>query len=291
MSECEGRFEEISALIDGELSGTAAEALLAHIARCPDCAAAYEALSGLGQALEEEVPAGLHERIMRGVDEARRVQRAQRRFTVLRPVLAATACLVVVVGTVFFTGNLIQNKSARSSAASAGGAKGAQYTVPAVPFAAATADSAASAAGAANGGEAFASAGGAAADPSEEAPAAAEPPMAEPGTAAVSGAGTDLPANAPAEVTTESADGAAVSLTARVEEVLPDGTLRVTVTDAGTGALEVGEQYRIAGDEETDAGAVGPGTLVRLTLPVPQPPRSGADADVLQADSIEIVGE
>lgn len=47
MSGCENYMENISALVDGELSADKADALRAHLETCPDCARLYDIMSGI----------------------------------------------------------------------------------------------------------------------------------------------------------------------------------------------------------------------------------------------------
>ncbi len=64
-------LELISAAIDGALSPAELERLNAHLAQCPECKALYRELSALHTALSDlppvEVPAGLHDRVMKAV--------------------------------------------------------------------------------------------------------------------------------------------------------------------------------------------------------------------------------
>ena len=108
MSECE-RFEErISALLDGELSAEEEAELRAHLEQCPDCRAMYEAFAAVGEAVRaQEVPATLHAGIMSKVRDAQKAHHTQGVLIRLRPILAAAACLVVLVGTTLALGNTL----------------------------------------------------------------------------------------------------------------------------------------------------------------------------------------
>lgn len=108
MNECERYEAMISALIDGELSGEEEAELRAHMADCPDCGAMYEAYFAVAAALrEQDVPDTLHEGIMTKVRAAEKAGRTQRTIVRLRPILAAAACLIVLVGTVFALKNTV----------------------------------------------------------------------------------------------------------------------------------------------------------------------------------------
>ena len=108
MSECE-RFEErISALLDGELSAEEEAELRAHLEQCPDCRAMYEAFAAVGEAVRaQEVPATLHAGIMSKIRDAQKAHHTQGVLIRLRPILAAAACLVVLVGTTLALGNTL----------------------------------------------------------------------------------------------------------------------------------------------------------------------------------------
>ena len=112
MSEHDETFQEdISALLDGELSEQKARALRASIETSEEPRAIFEAFSAVERALPDafpEVPAGLHEHILSGVRQAasRQAPRetntprqtgrraSSRRF---RTALIAAACLVLVI--------------------------------------------------------------------------------------------------------------------------------------------------------------------------------------------------
>ena len=116
MSECE-RFEErISALLDGELSAEEEAELRAHLEQCPDCRAMYEAFAAVGEAVRaQEVPATLHAGIMSKVRDAQKAHHTQGVLIRLRPILAAAACLVVLVGTTLALGNTLGRRATKSA--------------------------------------------------------------------------------------------------------------------------------------------------------------------------------
>ncbi len=102
MNACERYEEMISALLDDELDAEAEAELRAHMAECDHCSEMYRAFSAVGEALrEQDVPDTLHDAIMTKVHAAEKAGRTQRTIVRLRPILAAAACLIVLVGTVF----------------------------------------------------------------------------------------------------------------------------------------------------------------------------------------------
>ena len=117
MSDCE-RFEELlSALLDGELSGQEEAEARAHLAACPECRAIYGAFAAVGAAIAgEDVPDTLHDGIMAKVHAAEKAKKTQSVIVRLRPILAAAACLVVLVGTVFALKNSLGMRSAPKNA-------------------------------------------------------------------------------------------------------------------------------------------------------------------------------
>ncbi len=118
MNDCERFEEQLSALLDGELSAEEEAEARAHLAECPQCAAMYEAFAAVGTALDgEDVPDTLHDGIMAKVRAAEKAGRTQHTVVSLRSILAAAACLVVLVGTVFALKNTLG--MSRKSAADA----------------------------------------------------------------------------------------------------------------------------------------------------------------------------
>ena len=292
MNGCEARFEQISMLIDGELDEEKAAEVRAHIAACPDCAAVYALLSGVGGALEEDVPAGLHEKIMKSVDQAERVKKAQRRFTVLRPALTAAACLVVIVGTILLTGNLMHSRKAApetamslASGVSASSAKAA--AAPAAPAAAASADEGMSIT-AYNAGAVENDA--VSPEAPMEMPAAVPEPMPE-AVAEESEAGADWLESSLMAVPAAANE----CFTGRVEELREDGTLRLTVTECGSSSFVEGDSVLTAlsenGTAYDEAGAieVGKSVYVILTETPEEAQALVALGETLYADSIEVL--
>lgn len=102
MTDCEKIQEMISAMLDGELSEKEKRAIEEHIADCPECAAMYADFAALSTELTEsfaEVPATLHDRIMKGVRTSPKPGKPL--LITLRPYMSAAACLVVIIGAVF----------------------------------------------------------------------------------------------------------------------------------------------------------------------------------------------
>ena len=134
MTECERFEEQLSALLDGELTAEEEAEARAHMAACPDCRAMYEAFAAVGDAIGgQDVPDTLHDGIMEKVRAAEKAGRTQHTIVRLRPVLAAAACLVVLVGTVFALRN---NAGFRSKADKAASTEAAVPMAPAAGFSA-----------------------------------------------------------------------------------------------------------------------------------------------------------
>jgi len=98
MTDCEKFMEQISALVDAELSNGEEAAVLAHIAECPDCAAVYEAFTAIAKCLPQMTvtpPDNLKDSIMLKIkDEARKSRKPKLSF--LRYAgLAAVFALVI----------------------------------------------------------------------------------------------------------------------------------------------------------------------------------------------------
>lgn len=96
MNDCEKCRELISCLLDGELSDSERSFVRGHIADCPECSAVYEAFSAIsGQMkLEEDIPDGLHEKIMSGIKAKPRKKTGG---IVWIKYLSAAACLAIVI--------------------------------------------------------------------------------------------------------------------------------------------------------------------------------------------------
>lgn len=138
MSDCAKIQELISEMLDGELSERDCAAIEAHIKLCPQCAAMYADFAALSEGVGElwtEVPAGLHDKIMKGVRTAPKPKKSL--LITLRPYMSAAACLVVIIGAVFAIRDS-RNDTRWLSSTSDTAAPSAAYDMPA----AAAADSA-----------------------------------------------------------------------------------------------------------------------------------------------------
>lgn len=99
-------FEQlVSSSLDGTLTDSEREKLEAHLAECPSCAALKHDLEQMRAlfAVEAELPAGLHDDIMRRVGQEQRLHVVQpekpvRRMPVLTMVAAAAVVVLVVLG-------------------------------------------------------------------------------------------------------------------------------------------------------------------------------------------------
>ena len=100
MNSCAYYQELISRLVDGELNRDEYEALMAHMSTCSCCNAMYAIFHDLSDLIDEEaepLPAGLHENIMAGVRRSAVEKQNRRRAGLVRNVLAAAACAVLVL--------------------------------------------------------------------------------------------------------------------------------------------------------------------------------------------------
>lgn len=100
MSRCDEYQELISRMVDDDLTARQRASLEEHIRNCADCAALYNAFSALSRQIGEDledVPLDLRENVMAEVrrEEIRRKNRLPR---ALRGVLAAAACVAVIIG-------------------------------------------------------------------------------------------------------------------------------------------------------------------------------------------------
>lgn len=90
--------EQIEALLDGELTGSEGDAVLAHLRDCPGCRSYYRQLLAMEQALRADtapVPEDLLPDIMSRVHDT---PQRRRRQPWLRAAMGIAACLVVVLG-------------------------------------------------------------------------------------------------------------------------------------------------------------------------------------------------
>ena len=134
MSSCEQIQFLISQLIDRELDKEEAALVAEHLKSCEDCAAMYRAFSGLSEDLEEP-PESLRENVMA---ELRRGEMAKKNRRLSRPVrslLAAAACMALIIGLAYGTAPLLRSPAAvdtaqaPAAAVPAGGAAGEREAV------------------------------------------------------------------------------------------------------------------------------------------------------------------
>lgn len=146
-----GAYKEmLSALLDGELSGAAREAALAHLDECADCRAYFEELTALRAALgdmeEYDAPEGFAAGVMariRAGDTITRIraggasETAKKRF-LPRRYAALAACAAVVLLAVYALPNALRMGGNQSAAPSMNAAPKPASGAPAAPAEAAT---------------------------------------------------------------------------------------------------------------------------------------------------------
>lgn len=99
--ECGNFKEQISLMIDGELSASSSEALSAHMAGCPDCRTFYERLTAVDNAVKAAMPAIHGPLLAQRVKEklaGRKVRRLQTDFTAWRRVPVMAMIVLVALG-------------------------------------------------------------------------------------------------------------------------------------------------------------------------------------------------
>lgn len=122
MNSCEYYQEMISRIIDGELSEEGRAVLAQHLRECAACAAVYDAFAGISQAIDDDIqepPAALAANVMAYVRRGKVTELADRRekpaikgaknysrarkkkSSPIKPILAAAACLALVVAAAF----------------------------------------------------------------------------------------------------------------------------------------------------------------------------------------------
>lgn len=94
MNKCDEIQEKISALVDGEISESEKAEIEAHIEVCGECRAVFEAFTAVSEALcqQEEIPEGLHEKIMGGIKAEEKKKKAP-----WKKIIPLAACLVLVI--------------------------------------------------------------------------------------------------------------------------------------------------------------------------------------------------
>lgn len=95
MIDCEKCREMISCLLDGELSEEESAQVREHIGQCAECRAVFEAFSAVSWQMQslEEVPDGLHEKIMGAIPQPKK----KKGGIVWIKYLSAAACLALVI--------------------------------------------------------------------------------------------------------------------------------------------------------------------------------------------------
>ena len=118
MSSCEYYQEMISRMIDDELSEKERAVLARHLDTCPECSALYAAFSGLSAAIADDLEAPPEELSDNIMAELRRadIQVKNRRKPRWRGVLAAAACLALVIMAARLVPDLFQASSAAPAA-------------------------------------------------------------------------------------------------------------------------------------------------------------------------------
>ena len=122
MSACERWEESISCYLDGELTKEEEQALLAHAADCPSCAATlqlYTRLFGPGEIVP--VPKGFTRSVMGATSLLKAPARAKKRPAVIRFLALAAACLLVVVVAIPLLQSRLGRKDAAQNVPAAGG--------------------------------------------------------------------------------------------------------------------------------------------------------------------------
>ena len=274
MSDCERYEEMISALLDGELSGGEEAEVRAHMASCPECAAMYEAFAAVGGAVgAQDVPDTLHDGIMAKVRAAEKASKTQHTIVRLRPILAAAACLIVLVGTVFALKNNLGpgSRTVKSASSSADAPAAAEsYSAGALTDSKIGTPAEAPAANA---------------QQMEKAAADLEDGVRTNGTSAVSESAPGKSASFSAGPKNEALPAAGAdsgeteTLTLRVEALTEDGFTGVVLQD-GAGPLAGSETVTVIWEGET---GLTPGMLLTVTFA----PEDRLDDGRILAESVE----
>lgn len=113
---CEQVQEQISSMLDGELSEEERAFVMEHLTACPECRRVYEAFSSISDSLHilEDVPDGFTEDVMRHIHTETSTPKHGRR---LAGFLAMAACfaLVLLAGHGFLSGNKTENAASISN--------------------------------------------------------------------------------------------------------------------------------------------------------------------------------
>lgn len=123
MRDCDDYQVLISRMLDDDLNAGERADLARHVKTCPDCAAVYVAFRSLSENLGrmEEPPKALHENVMAAVRRDRVRSQAVKKHVTRHwgSMLAAAACLVVIVAAGFNLPRLIHARSSGNQLQSA----------------------------------------------------------------------------------------------------------------------------------------------------------------------------
>lgn len=99
MTDCKYYEAQISALVDGTLSGNERDELMRHIAECERCSEVLAAFAALSDAIceDEELPEGLHESIMSAVKAEKPVKAKKPSRSPLKTLLCTAACAALII--------------------------------------------------------------------------------------------------------------------------------------------------------------------------------------------------
>ena len=114
MSNCEHYQELISRMLDKDLSRDEVLAVMEHLDQCAECAAMYEAFTALSDTVAQDMaepPEGLAEDVMANIRRQEIREKNMRTKKQLKTIIAAAACVAVVVAVV---GGFSVIKSSRS---------------------------------------------------------------------------------------------------------------------------------------------------------------------------------
>lgn len=113
---CEQIQEQISSMLDGELSEEDRAFVMEHLTTCPECRRVYEAFSAISDSLHilDDVPDGFTEDVMHRIHTEAKAPRHRNR---LAGVLAMAACfaLVLLAGHGFLSGSKTENAASISN--------------------------------------------------------------------------------------------------------------------------------------------------------------------------------
>ena len=126
MRDCEAYIEQISVLLDGELSEYETEVLMAHLDTCPECRIFYDAFTSISEntaSLAVAAPEGFADGVMIAVENDIRIRTLKRRRFSIGRITTVAACLTVVL---FAASRLSQNNFSGGNASLLGTTEGIQ---------------------------------------------------------------------------------------------------------------------------------------------------------------------